>query len=144
MRLKQRSSSFHEDESGAAVIEFAILAPLVIAMLLGVLATGIQMQGYNALRAIAYDVNRYTIIEYQKANQLDKQQIAEVAVSIARNSPYDLAGDRLDAVVTEETTGVTGAKRFVLSLSYTPPSIVTVFDIHPPTITQTESIIVAD
>ena len=116
----------------------------MLAMLFGVLAMGMQMQSYNALRGIAYDVNRYTVIEYQKANELDESQIEEVAASIGRSSPYGLSADRMDATVVEEDTGVVGAKKFVLTLSYTPTDIVKVLNIRPPTIIQTESIIVAD
>ena len=84
MRMLQR---LRDDCDGAAMVEFALLAPIMLVMLFGVLMMGVQMQTYNALRGIAYDVNRYTVVEYQKANDLNASQISQVAASIARSSP---------------------------------------------------------
>ena len=58
------------DNSGAAVIEFAILAPVIFAMLLGVIQVGLSMQAQNALRSIASQTARYAVVEYQKGNEV--------------------------------------------------------------------------
>ena len=39
------------DDRGAAIIEFALLAPVLLGLMLGVLQMGLQMQSFNALRA---------------------------------------------------------------------------------------------
>ena len=131
-----------KDRDGAAAIEFALLAPVVIVMLLGVLMIGLYMQAYNSVRSIAFDVERYTVVEYQKNNNMLPAQITQVAYAIGRQSPYNFDSDRLYALVEEEPTGVTGAKKYLLTLSYTPAEISAIMKIQPPTITQTQSIIV--
>jgi len=131
------------DTVGATVIEFAILAPAVIAMIMGVFTIGMQMQSYNALRSIAGDVNRYTVVEYQKANELTAEQIQQVAASIAVHAPYDLSGDELDVAVTEGGTIVEGAKRFSVVLTYTPFNALKFYHINAMTLTYRQNIYVA-
>jgi Flp pilus assembly protein TadG len=140
MSNRRKLAALPRDERGGAVIEFAILAPLLLTMLVGVLMVGIQLQNYNALRSVAYDVSRYTVVEYQKSNKLDKDQIENVAFSIASHLPYGLASDRLDVDDEPGTTGITGASKFDVTYSYTPQNFLGY--IHPPTITYTQTIIV--
>ncbi|MEZ5692268.1 MAG: TadE/TadG family type IV pilus assembly protein [Altererythrobacter sp.] len=140
-RLRKLST----DSRGAAAIEFALLGPLLISLLLGVLMIGTQMQTYNALRSVASDVNRYTVVEYQKQNELNTSEIKLMANSIARRSPYNLSPDKLDVTVNQETiSGITGAKKFKLTLSYTPMKVNGLFEAASPTMTESMSIIVAD
>jgi Flp pilus assembly protein TadG len=108
------------DTNGGSVIEFGLLAPVMMALLLGILWVGIQMQSYNELRSIASDVSRYTAVQYQKSNKLTTDQIATVAAATAVRPPYNLAGANLDVNVTELTSPVTGARQFQINLSYTP------------------------
>ncbi|HKT86221.1 MAG TPA: TadE/TadG family type IV pilus assembly protein [Novosphingobium sp.] len=110
------------ERRGSAVVEFAILAPTFIAMLMGIFWVGIQMQQYNALRSIAADVNRYAVVEYQKENKLDEGQIEDVARAIAVKVPYQLTGESFDAEVTLGTSTVSGAKKFILNMGYNPPN----------------------
>jgi len=132
------------DSRGAAAIEFALLAPAIIMMLLGVLMVGLHMQSYNSARSIVYDVNRYTVVEYQKNNQIDEGQIEEVARSIATSSPYNFPTDNLNVTVGEVASGMTGAKRFNMTLTYTPIEIALPMDIGVPTIVKSHSIIVPE
>jgi Flp pilus assembly protein TadG len=107
------------DVQGGSVIEFGLLAPVMMVLLLGILWVGIQMQSYNELRSVASDVGRYTAVQYQKSNKLTTDQIAAQAASMATNPPYNLAGDHLDVTVTELASPVAGARQFQISLSYT-------------------------
>lgn len=134
--------SLIEDRRGAAVIEFAIVGPILTVMLLGVVWVGFQMQKYNALRSIAADVNRYTVVEYQKNNQIDASQIQSVAASIAVRAPYELFGDRLDVTVTQPSSSISGAKQFSLQLSYTPQDFLNYAGITPVTLTYDQNIYV--
>lgn len=133
---------WYDDKRGSALIEFALIGPALIAMLMGVLWVGLQMQKYNALRSIAADVSRYTVVEYQKDDKLTADQIQSVAVAIAVKSPYDMTSDQLDASVTEETSPVAGAKDFYLELTYT-PDFLSYYGISPVTMTYTQNIYVA-
>lgn len=131
-----------DDRRGSAVVEFAILAPTFIAMLIGIFWVGIQMQQYNALRSIAADVNRYAVVEYQKENKLDGGQIEDVARAVAVKVPYQLSGESFDATVTEEASSVSGAKRFKLSMDYTPPNFLDYLGINPINMTFDQDIYV--
>ena len=147
MNLAGILKRYLRDRRGMAAIEFAILAPMIIVLLLGVLAIGIQMQNFNSLRSIAYDVNRYTVIQYQKDIEFDADQIRDKALAIAGSSPYNLAtGDeaRFDVTVEEGATPITGARRFDLTLTYIPMKIAMPLDLDPPKLTKTQAIIVPD
>lgn len=131
-----------KDRRGGPAVEFALLAPILIAMLMGVLMIGIYMQNYNSVRSIVFDTERYTVIEYQKENKLLPLQIQQVATAIGSRSPYNFSPERLDASVQEVASGMVGAKRFNLTVTYTPPVISGLLHIHPPVIQRTEAIIV--
>jgi len=144
MTVSRMLRHLRRDTSGAAMIEFAILGPAMIAMLMGIVVVGMQMRDFNSIRAAVADINRYTMIEYQKGNELTAEQVAQVAVAIASRQPYNLNADRLDSVVTEPATGVTGAKKYLVTLTYTPPELIELFHLGPPTIVQQQSIILPD
>ena len=84
---------------GAVLIEFAILAPVILGMMLAILQIGIGMQSYNALRAVAAETARYSVVNYQTANKLSTTQLRNYARSIASAPPYQLLADRFDAAV---------------------------------------------
>lgn len=133
-----------DDTRGVAAIEFALLAPTLILLMMGVLTIGVHMQSFNSVRSIAFDANRYTVVEYQKNNKLDADQIEQVAKSIADSAPYSLPLERLTVAAAEVPSGITGAKRFNLTLTYVPLDLAMPMDIEPPTITKTHAIIVPD
>lgn len=113
-------SKLRRDQFGAVAIEFAILAPIFIAMCIGILAIGVQMQNYSAMRSLASDMNRYTVVEYQKSNKMTANQITDVASAIAVSPLYGLKGDRLDISVSEVSSPITGARKFTMALNYSP------------------------
>lgn len=109
-----------QDRTAAVVIEFALLAPLVITMMIGVFHTAVYMQNYNAIRSLASDSARYTMVEYQKGNELTNEQIREVLIASAIHSPYMLDSDRLNiAVRTLPASRVTGAQEIDIDITYT-------------------------
>ncbi|GMN01421.1 TadE/TadG family type IV pilus assembly protein [Erythrobacter sp. MTPC3] len=119
--LASRSNRhLQRDDSGAAVIEFALLAPIFFTMLFGVFQTGIYLQNYNAVQSLASDGARYVTVEYQKENPLTDDQIRSVLLGEAVNAPYMLDTDRL--VITVDRSGtsrVTGAVEIDITLQYT-------------------------
>lgn len=107
------------DSKGAAVIEFALLAPMFFLLLLGVLQVGVYLQNYNAVQSLASDGARYVMVEYQKENSLSDEQIRTVLLGEAVNAPYMLDSDRLQ--ITVDRTGasrVGGAVEIDLTLTY--------------------------
>lgn len=142
MTARRFLSRFGVDAKGGAAIEFGLLAPAMIAMLLGVIWVGIQMKAYNELRSVAADVSRYTVIEYQKSNKLTTAQISEVAAATAVRRPYGLIGDNLDVTVTEQTSSVTSARKLVLQLSYTAPNFLQFAGVGAPALRFTQTMYV--
>jgi Flp pilus assembly pilin Flp len=133
------------DSRGAAAVEFGILAPVFFAMLLGVLQVGLQMWNYNSLRSIAADTGRYTMVEYQKQNQITRDQIASKAIALAVNAPYEFNIDRLTYPdVQNPATDIAGMKKFTITLTYTPMGVIDFFGITSPTLSVTRPIYVSD
>jgi len=117
-------------DAGSAAVEFALIGPALIAMLLGVVQVGIAMQNYNALRGISSDMARYSMVQYQTGNKLSDGQLTAYARSIATQSPYSLDGVRLTTqILTPATQRVTGATEKTIVLTYTVPSFLSVIGI---------------
>ena len=128
---------------GAALVEFALLAPIIFALMFGVLQVGFHMFAYNAVRSVASDTARYTIVEYQKQDKVTVTQIEGQAVAFAVNAPYGLDNDYLDATVTQPVTDIVGTTKFMLTLTYVPANMLGFFGIGSPTITVTRPIYVS-
>lgn len=112
--------SLRQDSTAAMMIEFALLAPLLITMMIGVFHTGVYMQNYNAVRSLTSDGARFTMIEYQKGNELTNAQIRNVLIATATSAPYMLDSDRLSITVSTVTPSrVTGAQEIDLDVTYT-------------------------
>jgi hypothetical protein len=135
------------DRQGAAVVEFAILAPIFFAMLFGVVQVGLQMWSYNSLRSIVADTARYTMVEYQKGNALTPDQIESKAIALAVNSPYDFNIDHIGisaptAISAGDSDYIAGMTGYRLTMSYTPPTVLDFTGISAPTLTITRPIYV--
>jgi Flp pilus assembly protein TadG len=128
---------------GNAIIEFAVLCPTIFAMMLGVLQVGIQMWNYNSMRAIAADTVRYTVVEYQKANQVTTSQIQSKAIAIAVNVPYRFNANNLTVTAAHPTTDITGMTKYTITMSYTPPSFLGFVGVSAPSLTFTRPIYVS-
>jgi len=137
-------SKLKHDRSGSTIVEFAVIAPVLLAMLCGVLQMGIVMWSYNSMRGIAADTARYTMIEFQKKkNALTGSQIEDKAVAIAVNSPYNFTIDNFDPHVTTPTSDISGMTKFQLTMTYTPPTALDFTGITAPAMSITRAIYVA-
>jgi Flp pilus assembly protein TadG len=111
-------------QEGSVVTEFALLAPTIMALMLGVFQIGIGMQNYNAMRSIASDVVRYATVNYQTGNELTNDQIRYYLRSIAIKNPYGLESSRLGISVTSVTTPrVSGTIEKRVSMTYSVPTV---------------------
>ena len=131
------------DTHGAALVEFALLAPTIFALMFGVLQVGFHMFAYNAVRSVASDTARYTIVEYQKGLAITTNQIENQAEAYAVNAPYGLDGDNLTATATKPVSDIAGTTKFMLTLTYVPANMLEFFNIGSPTITVTRPVYVA-
>jgi Flp pilus assembly protein TadG len=111
------------DVTGGALVEFALLAPVFIAMVIGVLQIGTYMQNYSAVRSLASDAARFTAVEYQKSNTLSTTELEADIVAMGAASPYNLSGDRLQVNLTEVSpSDVDGSRKFDMDITYQIPS----------------------
>lgn len=113
---------------GATVVEFALVGPLFIALLLAVFQFAAGMQAYNALRAASADVQRHVVVEYQTGNRLSVDQIQAYALGSAQDLPYLLKSDNISATAVMATTQrVSGATEYALNFTYGVPNMMTAF-----------------
>ena len=142
MRFLRR---LRQGESGSMAVEFALLGPIFITMLFGVLQIGIAMQNYNALRNVSADVARYAMVQHQTENYITNAQIKTYAVSHAQGVPYLLQNQRLNAVVRNATTQrVAGAREVEIVMGYQIDSLLEFAGINGPFITYSRPIFLVD
>ena len=117
------------DRSGSAIVEFGILAPAIVTLLLGVVQVGMWMQTYNALRSVAAESGRYVAVEYQKTNRISNVRMALWARNRAI-SDYMFEGSQLStSVVDASTQSITGVTEKTLTLNYTMDSFMDIVGI---------------
>ena len=128
MIFKSLANAVHRDQRGTTIIEFALLAPVILGLFMGAIQIGISMQAHNSLRGVASDTARYAVVEYMKENKITDLAIQTKAVSIARGSPY-LLNDSVNVTVTPVATPrVHGTHEKTLTITYTPPQVLPFFD----------------
>lgn len=116
--LARRLSALPRDVDGSAVVEFGLLGSLMLAMFVALFQIAVLMQNYNSLRSLGDDVSRYVTVEYQKGVRLSEDDIQSMAINVALANPYFLSPDKLDLDTLETASGVAGAKKITLSLTY--------------------------
>lgn len=144
MRLPSSLRRLRADRTGGVLVEFAILSPVIFALLFGVMQIGLQMFSYNALRSVATDTARYTFVEYQKSNRVSTEQIEDQARAIAVAPPYGLEFNNLTADVTMPNSTISGTVLLRLELTYVPMNFLDFIGVGAPTITVTREIYVSD
>ena len=113
------------NQRGGAAIEFALLAPVFIALMMGVVEVGVYMQNYSAVRSVATDASRFAAVEYQKNNQISEGTLETNIHAMAIASPYNLNDDRLTVNVDEVSPSpINGARQFSLTLTSALPALV--------------------
>jgi len=138
MRIRNLVRCIQRDKSGAAALEFALVGPALIAMLLGALQIGIGMQNYNALRDVSAQVARYAMVQYTTGNTLTNDQLDAYAYNVAQSAPYLLKSERLVSTVSDAATQrVTGATEKTLVMQYRIPSMFEAMGLRGPQITYT-------
>jgi Flp pilus assembly protein TadG len=120
-----RFRSLVRSQRGGAAIEFALLAPVFIALMMGVVEVGIYMQNYSAVRTLATDASRFAAVEYQKNNKVSEATLESNIHSMGIASPYNLIDSRLAVDVSEVSPSpIDGARQFTLTIGYDLPDLV--------------------
>jgi Flp pilus assembly protein TadG len=132
------------DCHGGAAIEFGLLAPAFLLMLIGALQVGIGMQAYNSLRNASADTARQVSVQYQTDNRLTHTQIAQLAEANATTAPYLLRSARLRVTVSEAATQrVPNALELTLTFRYRVPTFLDFAGIAAPELDYTRPIFVS-
>lgn len=138
--------NLYVDRRGAAAIEFGILAPVFLMMLLGVFQIGSWMQSYNAMRDAAQRTARDISVEFQTDNRLTNDQIEDFGLGVATTAPYLL--DAKKTVVKIDDGGappqtIAGTRKMTLTITYQMPSFLSFADIDGPEVTFSRALFVA-
>lgn len=138
------------NSAGSVAIEFALIGPAMLAMLLGVLQLGIGMQNYNALRSVSAEVARYAVINAQDAAAQSNMTLRDTndeleayAQEIATDSPYGLQASKLTVTITSVPTRVDGASERSIQLRYNIPSVLGIIGIDSIPITYSRPVFIA-
>lgn len=125
------------------MLEFAILAPALLTLMLGSFQIGIWMQAYNALRSISSDTARFAAVEYQKEQNLTNADLTRWTINRATASPYLLNAAKFSVTTeTAATSRVSGAQERTLRMSYTMPTFLSIIGIKDITISYARPIFV--
>jgi Flp pilus assembly protein TadG len=134
-----------QNTEGSAAVEFGLIAPVFLMMLLGVFQVGIWLQSYNAMRSAVADTARQVAVEYQTANKLTNAQISNTGLAVATTSPYLLKEDRIEVNVDEPTTQTfAGARELNLTLTYQLPTFLDFAGIPGPSLTYSRAMFVTE
>lgn len=121
-RLLHLARRLRRSRDGSTMVEFAIIGPAMITLLLGVVQTGIQVQNYNAVRNLASDGARFTTVQYQKGTRSATDTIETWMYARGVSGVYNLNIDRLTVDVTEQATSqLPGLVEMNISVTYAAP-----------------------
>ena len=132
------------EEDGAAIIEFALLAPLLISFLIGVLQIALLVQTQNAMRSVASDTARYAIVEYQKKTPVTDAKVRDSAEKLGKSPQYQMANNFSASVDNASTQRVDGALEKTITVTYTPPAILPLIDFTSPKLSYSRPIFLID
>ncbi|MFN4114519.1 MAG: TadE/TadG family type IV pilus assembly protein [Sphingomonadaceae bacterium] len=143
MTLRRVLTRLLRARQGSVIVEFALLAPVILILMVGVFQVAFYVQNYNALRSVVSDTARFVTVEYQKENDLSAEEIHAVLLSLATASPYLLDTDRIEIAVQQAgTSRVTGAIEYTIDVTYTLSDFVPYIDLGPPTLTYSRPVFV--
>lgn len=132
------------DVAGATLLEFALLAPLLISMMIGVLQVGVWVQAYNAVRNIVNDTTRFAMVEYQRGNKISDEAIENRALELAGSGKYNLDESLFLPRVSTKSTEVNGIKQRKLAISYRAPEFMPLISTVAPNISYSRDLYLYD
>ncbi|UVO51837.1 pilus assembly protein [Sphingomonas sp. SUN019] len=100
----RRFRSFHQDERGATIVEFALVLPLLAMLLLGILGYGQYFLLAHSAQQLANDAARATVAGLSPGERLT---IANAAVARSLSTLPELKPQTVSLAVTEASELVT-------------------------------------
>ncbi|MDE2561238.1 MAG: pilus assembly protein [Sphingomonadales bacterium] len=131
-----------KDQTGSTLVEFAMLAPVFLAMVFGLFQTAVLIQNYNALNSAGADLSRFVVVEYQKGSTLSESQIQTAAVGIVSSKPYFLKSQRLDVSSSTSASDMPGADKIAIHLAYQTGDFLQFFGVNGITMTFNKNLYV--
>jgi len=129
MRLLPFTNRLAREQHGGVLVEFALLAPVLLTLMIGVVQVGIHVQNSNAVRNLAADGARAAAVEYQRGNALSASQIAAEIQARGVGPKYNLVLDRLDVEVTEQASRIAGVTEMQIEITYAMPNFLAFVDL---------------
>ena len=142
--MRMLSRKLLHDQRGVSAIEFALLTPILICMLLGVMQAGLYMQAHNALSSITNDMSRFMSVEYQRQNKVTNDLLESYAYTRAVSPPYLLQGEKLSVEALDaESQTIANVREIKLVLKYRVPDIMAFASFGAMNLSYTRSIYVS-
>jgi Flp pilus assembly pilin Flp len=132
------------DRTGGALVEFALLAPVFITLMIGVLQIGVYMQNHSAVRSLAADAARFAAVEYQKSNNMPEADLEANIMAMAIESPYNLSEGSLEVDIAQVSSPVDGARKFDMNITYTSPGFLSAYGLGDLTFEYSRPLFVVD
>ena len=133
-------------ERASVAIEFGLIAPAFLMMLLGVFQVGIWMQSYNAMRNSIAEAARNISVEFQTDNMLTDSQIQDFGLAVATSAPYMLDLESTEVEVNKNgvpAQPIAGTRKLTLTITYQMPSFLSFAGIDGNELDYTRSVFVA-
>lgn len=133
------------DSQASVAVEFGLIAPAFLLMLLGVFQVGIWMQSYNAMRNSIADTARNVSVEFQTANRLTDSQIEDYGLGVATTAPYLLDADATEVDVNKDgvpAQPIPGTRKINLTITHQMPSFLSFAGITGPELTYSRALFV--
>lgn len=106
------SRKFLPGTAGTAAVEFAIVAPLFIFLIMGMIAYGIYFGAAHSVQQIAADAARTAIAGL---NETERQTLAQHFIDVNADGYVFIDGDNLEVEVADNPDD---AQQFVVSVQY--------------------------
>lgn len=121
--MKQFFKRMEYNQSGSVITEFAICAPVVMMLLLGVFQVGIAVQAKNSIQSVIGEVGRNVAVGYlnSETELFGEGQVELLLTNTATNSAYKLKSDNIvvDAVIVD--SDYANVKKLKMQINYTVP-----------------------
>ncbi len=112
-----------QSESGSVITEFAICAPALLVLLLGVFQVGFAVQAKNSMQSVIGEVGRNVAVAYLNSETeiFSEGQVELLLSNTATNAAYKLNGNNIAVDAEIVDSEYAGIKELTLQINYGVP-----------------------
>lgn len=116
----------NKDESGSAITEFAICAPAILILLLGVFQIAFAVHAKNSMQSVIGEVGRNVAVGYlnSETELFGEGQVELLLTSTATNAIYRLNSDEIVATAEIVDSEYTDIKELTMKINYNVPMFI--------------------